>query len=53
METRLAGDELGSRSRRRWMTVGSVADPGSTLSKKTLTIKALGVAARRFKRAAA
>ena len=31
METRLPGDELGSRSRRRWMTVGSVADPGSPI----------------------
>jgi hypothetical protein len=36
-----------------WTTVGAVADTGSTLSLMTLTLMALGVAARRFKRAAA
>jgi hypothetical protein len=36
-----------------WATVGSVADTGSTLSLMTLTLMALGVAARQFKRAAA
>jgi hypothetical protein len=36
-----------------WTTVGAVADMGSTLSLMTLTLMALGVAARQFKRAAA
>jgi len=36
-----------------WTTVGAVADTGSTLSLMTLTLMALGVAARRFKRAPA
>jgi hypothetical protein len=36
-----------------WRATGSVSDTGSTLSLMTLTLMALGVAARQFKRAAA
>ena len=36
-----------------WVTRSAVADTGSTLSMLTLTLMALGVAARQFKRAAA
>jgi hypothetical protein len=36
-----------------WTTVAGVPDTGSTLSLMTLTLMALGVAARRFQRAAA
>jgi hypothetical protein len=36
-----------------WLIVTAVADTGSTLSMMTLILMALGVAARRFKRAAA
>jgi len=36
-----------------WTTVGAVANTGYTLSLMTLTLMALGVAARLFKRAAA
>jgi hypothetical protein len=36
-----------------WSVAGSVPDSGTTLSLMTLTFTALGVAARRFKRAAA
>ena len=36
-----------------WATVGSVADTGATLSLMTLTLMALGLVARQFKRAAA
>jgi hypothetical protein len=36
-----------------WRVVGAVADTGSTLSLMALTLMALGVAARRFQRAAA
>jgi hypothetical protein len=36
-----------------WVIRSAVADTGSTLSMMTLTLMALGVAARRFKRAAA
>ena len=36
-----------------WVTIAGVPDTGSTLSLMTLTLMALGVAARQFKRAAA
>jgi hypothetical protein len=36
-----------------WVIRSAVADTGSTLSLMTLTLTALGVAARQFKRAAA
>jgi hypothetical protein len=36
-----------------WVTTGSVADTGSTLSLMTLTFMALGLVTQRFKRAAA
>ena len=36
-----------------WATVAGVPDAGSTLSLMTLTLMALGIAARRFKRAVA
>ena len=48
-----SGNGSNSGSPGTWTLVGSVPDTGSTLSLMTLTLMALGVAARQFKRAAA